>query len=62
MLGEKVKFACKVFRTEHAQIPVYPLVKDHCIIALCSTHPNNKIDKYYLIQKIAIPLPSSGIL
>ena len=29
MLGEKVKFACKVFGTEHAQIPGYPLVKDH---------------------------------
>ena len=29
MLGEKVKFACKVLRTEHAQIPGYPLVKDH---------------------------------
>ena len=30
MWGEKVKFACKVLRTEHAQIPGYPLVKDHC--------------------------------
>ena len=29
MWGAKVKFACKVFRTEHAQIPGYPLVKDH---------------------------------
>lgn len=31
MWGEKVKFACKVFRTEHARIPGYPLVKDHWI-------------------------------
>ena len=29
MWGERVKFACEVFRTEHAQIPGYPLVKDH---------------------------------
>ena len=29
MWSEKDKFACKVFRTEHAQIPGYPLVKDH---------------------------------
>ena len=28
--SENVKFACKVFRTEHAQIPGYTLVKDHC--------------------------------
>ena len=31
MLCEKVKFACKVFRTEYAQIPGYPPGKDHCI-------------------------------
>ena len=29
----KVNFACKVFRTEHAQIPGYPLVKDHWILS-----------------------------
>ena len=29
MWGEKVKFACKVLRKEYAQIPGYPLVKDH---------------------------------
>ena len=28
----KVKFACKVFRTEHAQFPGYPLDKDHCLL------------------------------
>ena len=32
MWGEKVKFSCKVFQTEHAKIPVYPLMKDHCPI------------------------------
>ena len=34
MRGEKVMFACKVFRTEHAQIPGYPPVKDHFYV-LC---------------------------
>ena len=31
MWGEKVKFACKVSRTENAQISGYPLLKDHCL-------------------------------
>ena len=30
--SEKVKFTCKGFRTEHDQIPDYPLVKDHCLL------------------------------
>ena len=44
MLGEKVKFACKVFRTEHAKIPGYLLVKDHDIYScskLLASQPTN---------------------
>ena len=44
MWGEKVKFACKVFRIEHAQIPGYPLVKDHWY-----THSELKLNDFYVI-------------
>ena len=57
MWGEKVKFACKVFRTEHAQIPGYPLVKDHwyILILLLKGDPEKNIKgdraNFYFFKK-----------
>ena len=53
MCGEKVKFAYKVFRTEHSQIPGYPLVKDHCyLLARRQLVPN----LLYILDSAEIPI------
>ena len=45
MCGEKVKFVCKVLRTEYAQIPGYPLIKDHWLrLALPETSRPDTLD------------------
>ena len=44
----KVKFACKVFRTEHAQFPGYPLDKDHCLLFSFGIIPKLRIWGLYI--------------
>ena len=46
--SEKVKFTCKVFRTEHAQFPGYPLDKDHCLLFSFGIIPKLRIWGLYI--------------
>ena len=54
MWGGKVKFACEVFRTDHAQIPGDPLVKDHCWTLILSL--NSKRVMFLLNVKVGATL------
>ena len=58
MWCEKVKLACKVFRTEHAQIPGYALVKYvYQPLYLCDSVNSINIEKWNLNPETEVVEP-----